>query len=115
MFGKQATMGNTRSCLDKRGLGDLLGTQQFLFTFAKAETVTPRRQTMSTERLAPPRQQDLRHRVYFQRLRTDRVPKYGTRGAGTQTGGGTAATAKDSAPTSDRCTGGQLDSNQGSN
>jgi hypothetical protein len=112
-FKEQAMIGNTRSLLNERGLDGLPGIQQFLFTLAKAETVTPRRQTMSTERLAPPRQQDLRHRVEFQRFRTDRVPKHGTRGAGTQTGRGTAATAKDSAPTSDRRTRGQLGSNQG--
>jgi hypothetical protein len=72
-FGEQAIVENTKSWLDERGLDDFPSIQQFLFTPTKVEAVTPSRQIIRTERLAPPKQQDLRHRVELQRPTTSQI------------------------------------------
>jgi hypothetical protein len=74
-FGEQAIMGSTRSWLDERGLGDLPGIQQFLFTPTKAEAATPQRQITRTVGTAPPTPQELLRRAAVQRLRTDHIIK----------------------------------------
>jgi hypothetical protein len=68
-------MGSTRSWLDERGLGDLPGIQQFLFTPTNAEAATPRRQITRTVGTAPPTPQELLRRAEIQRLGTDHIIK----------------------------------------